>query len=456
MTRITLDTEQLAAVERMVNEPTRAALNASQFGTGKTVVTVEVAQRIAPTGIKMIVAPLNTKYSWEATIKNQYPDELVFHINSKKEGKLALETMLNGFPGWYIIGREYFASAAVRDRIAKFSPSIDFLAYDECQKWANYKSAGFRNMKRIKPGYKMALSATPAANKFTGLFAITQWLWPKLEGHASYWRFVGQWCETTEDHFAGTVPVGEKEPKGSFVLTLPCYVRLTKDFGEPIEDKIIVRLSAKERRIYDEIEKTMITWLEDNPLVISLPITKRLRLRQASLGELAYDKDADLVYFAEDMKSSKYDALVEFMKEHDDEPMLIFTHSAKYAHTVAWQLIRDGYKALPYTGEVPETERHALKQAFQDGEIDYIVATPDSIGEGVDGLQHRAHIMAWLSRSDNGMLNEQAFRRLYRRGQTKTVISMDFVAENTYDEGQLSTLVKRALDMNRSLKYEDK
>jgi len=452
LSRIQLDPEQIEAVNRAINEPTRAVLNASQYGTGKTVVTVEVGQGVAPDGIKLIVCPLMTKHSWRETILNQYPDQDVKFINSLKSGKQALEAMLSAVPGWYIIGREYFATRNVSDRIAKFSPNIDFLAYDECQKWSNHKSQGFSKMKRMKPQFKMALSATPAGNKFTGLYAITQWLWPKFEGHASFWAWVKDWCETEEDYFAGTIVVGEAEPKGKFVKSLPCYIRLTKDFGDPVHERIVVELSAKERKIYDQIEKTMIAWLNDNPMVIKLPIVKRLRLRQASLGEISYDKASDTVYYDDNMKSTKYDALLDFIKRNEDEPMLIFTHSAKFADVVAYQLIRDGYKALPYYGEVPETERHAIKKAFQDGDIDYIVATMDTIGEGVDGLQHRAHIMVWLSRSDNGMLNEQAFRRLYRRGQTKTVISVDIVAKDTYDDGQLSTLVQRAIDMNRSLR----
>lgn len=452
MGRITLDPEQAEAVERMVNEPTRAALNASQYGTGKTVVTVEVGQRVAPDGIKLIVCPLMTKLSWEHTIKQQYPDAEVAHINSRKQGQYNLERLVGGAEGWYIIGREYFASKKVADQIAKVSHKIDYLAYDECQKWSNRATAGFRNMKRMRPKYRMALSATPAGNKFQGLYAITQWLWPKFEGHASFWHWVADWCETEEDYFSGTQVVGEKAPKGGFVASLPCYVRLEKDFGEPIETALYVQLSPTERKIYDQIEKTMIAWLKDNPMVIKFPMTKRLRLRQASLGEISYDPASDTVYFEDDMKSSKYDILHEFMKEHTDEAMLILTHSAKYAETVAYKLIQDGFKALHWTGSVPEDVRHAMLEAFKNGDLDYIVATPDSIGEGVDGLQHRARIMVWLSRSDNGMLNQQAFRRLYRRGQKRQVVSVDIVAENTYDEGQLSHLITQAINMNRSLK----
>lgn len=446
---ITLDSDQLAAVDRMVHEPTKAALNASQYGTGKTVVTVEVAEGIGA-NVKLIVAPLFTKYGWEKTILGQYPNATVSHINSRKAGQLALDALLDGVAGWYIIGREYFASKSVHFRIAKASTKIDFLAYDECAKWANRKSQGFRIMKTMKPGYRMALSATPAANKFSGMYAITKWLWPKIVPN-SYWNWVEEWCETELDFFAGKVVTGELFP-GKYVAQLPCYVRLEKDFGEPYEEVIEIDLSAKERAIYEKFEKSLIVWLNDHPLIASVPIVKRIRLRQMTLGEVSIDPDTDEVYFDNDMKSSKYETLLSYIGEHPNEPMVIFTDSAKYADVVAYKLIQDGHKALPWTGAVPEDVRHELKEAFLDGRIDFLVATIPSIGEGVDGLQHRARTMVWLSKSDNNMLNMQAFRRLYRRGQERQVVSVDIAARDTYDLGQLSSLVQQALRMNASLK----
>jgi len=452
MTRLVPDEEQQAAIERMVNEPTRAALNASQYGTGKTLVTVEVGQQVAPQGVKLIVCPLFTKYSWEHTILGQFPDASVRHINSRKAGQEALADLVSGVPGWYIVGREYFATKRFRTALndGSLSGRIDFLAYDECQKWANRNSQGFKWMKKVKPGYKMALSATPLGNKFENFYAIHQWLWPKLEGHASFWKWVADWCETENDYFAGVQIKGEKNP-GEFAKSLPCYVRLTKDFGDPIEQQVFIELSPKERAIYDKFEKHLIVWLNENPLIAKLPITKRLRLRQMTLGEVSINPETEAVEYALDMKSTKYDTLVDILREAE-EPAVIFTDSAKYANVVAVRLVRDGFKALPWTGEYTEDVRHALKDAFVRGEIDYIVATIPSIGEGVDGLQLRARLMVWLSRSENNMLNQQAFRRLYRRGQKHQVVSIDIVALDTYDEGQLSSLNRTEANMLLSLR----
>ncbi len=440
----------------MASEPTRAALNASQYGTGKTVVSVEVAASIKAR-TTLIACPLFTKYSWATTIKRQYPNAKVNFIDSSKSGRIAIDDLLGGVPGWYIIGREYLASKNVKDKIALYSPNIDMFIYDECARWANRKSAGFRMMKTMKPKYKMALSATPYGNKFDNFYSITQWLWPKFEGHASYWKFVADHCsmaQVGDEDWSPFGPVirGERIP-GQFVSSLPCYVRLEKDFGEAIEETIYVELSSKERAIYDKFEHKLIVWLKDNLLVEKLPITKRIRLRQMSLGEVSYDPDTDTVYFDADMKSTKYETLKSIIEEYPDEPILILTDSAKFAEIVALRLIVDGYNALPWTGRVSEDARHAMKEVFEaDAGLDYIVATIPSIGEGVDGLQHRAHIIVWLSRSENNMLNQQALRRLLRRGQTKQVISIDIAALGTYDEGMLSNLIQQTLAMNKSLK----
>lgn len=449
---LTPDPAQEEAIERMVAEPTKAALNASQYGVGKTLVTVEVAKRLGGE-VNLIVCPIFTKKSWAATIIGQVPDATVKMIDSTRVGRQHMVELLAGDPGWYIIGREYFRSKQ-KQFINPMSHKIHFAAYDECQAWANHKSTGFILMKKFKPQYRMALSATPARNKFTGMYAITQWLWPKLEGHQSFWTWVEDWCETHDDYFSGTVIDGELNP-GSFVKTLPCYIMLEKDFGTVEEIEIIVELSAKERKIYDEIEKRMIAWLDENPLVIKFPHTKRIRLRQVTLGEISYDKETDTVFFDKGMKSTKYDTLKQIMQEFPDEPMMIFVASQKYAETVTAKLQDDGFRVFEWSGAISAAKRDQIKQWFLDGEIDYIVATPASIGEGTDGLQHRSRFMVWLERSDDGMHNEQAFRRLFRRGQTKQVISVSIIAEDTYDRGQLSSLITQKLAMNRSLRKKE-
>lgn len=446
--RMTPDAEQELAIQRIVNEPTKAALNASQFGTGKTLVTVEVGLRL-DAEIVLIVCPLFTKLSWQETILRQDTTATVRMIDSRKAGKESLQALMNREPGWYIVGREYFASKSVADQFVRISPHIDLLAYDECAKWANRKSRGFAHMRKIKPKFKIAMSATPWANKFENIWTICRWLWPDTTPR-SFWAWVNEWCHTEQDYFAGVIVKGEKNP-GAYVTSLPCYIRLEKDFGEVHEVRIPVMLSVRERRLYDQFNKKMIVWLNDNPLVAKLPIDKRNRLRQMTLGEVFYNEELDTIDFDVDMKSTKYDTLKDIIVAID-EPMLILTESQKFARVVTQKLQRDGYRAMEWSGKVSEAERNAIKQAYTDGEVDYIVAVIKSIGEGTDGLQHRSRTMVWLSRDESGYHSEQAFRRLYRRGQKDQVVSIDIEAVDTYDTGVLDSGIYKALARNDSLK----
>jgi superfamily II DNA or RNA helicase len=163
--------------------------------------------------------------------------------------------------------------------------------------------------------------------------------------------------------------------------------------------------------------------------------------------------DDGVVSFAEDCKSTKIDELFQIISDHPDgEQMLVLTHSQKFANVVVKRLQKAGHTAFEWSGTQPQTARDKALEAFIAGEVQFIVAVISAIGEGTDGLQEAANVMVWLSKDDNRLLNEQAAGRLDRRGQKRSVLSYEIVAEDTYDEGQLSNLVEKQLQMNNSLR----
>jgi SNF2 family DNA or RNA helicase len=203
--------------------------------------------------------------------------------------------------------------------------------------------------------------------------------------------------------------------------------------------------------MYTEMESNLVTWLGDNPMVAELPITARARLRQITLGTPTFNAEGE-VDFDINSKSSKIDALKEIISDLDDEPVLIFTHSQRFCPVVVHRL---GNRAVEWSGKTSARERERILSQFgtRNGPR-YIVATIAAIGEGVDGLQDRCNTEVWLSRSDDRIINEQAGKRLHRRGQKRAVRSIDIIAPNTYDEGILSGQVRQALAMNESMRRE--
>jgi superfamily II DNA or RNA helicase len=186
--------------------------------------------------------------------------------------------------------------------------------------------------------------------------------------------------------------------------------------------------------------------------VVEVPIVLRTRLRQATLGLFKLDDD-EVIRFDNDCKSVKIDVMFDILEDDfGNESALILTDSRKFADVVVQRLRNDGKTALPWHGEVSGDRRQEAKEAFVSGECKYLVAVISAIAEGVDGLQHGTRNILWLNRSDNRILNEQVVKRVHRRGQEKSVRSIELIAIDTYDSGTLSSQIQKAIDMNKTLK----
>lgn len=443
---LTLEPEQLEAVTRITTETTMAALNASLMGSGKTLMATEVALR---TGSKviLIIGPLNTYWGWYDTIQRQTGySAFVRKIDSSKNGKVAMEELLAGKEAWYFIGREYF-----RTKDWSKVKTIDYAMIDEVQSFQNRNSKGFKALKTLTAKRRLAMSGTPFGNRFEGAWAVTKWLW-KDHVPNSFWQWAQQWCELGFSPFTKYEITGEKNP-GAYIANLPCYVRIMPNHNlEVVEETIFVDLVPAQKKIYDKFQKDLVVWLKDNPLVAEVPIAARIRLRQMTLAVPSLDDEGGLI-FEDDAVSTKWNALSDLIDDND-EPMFILTDSQKYARIVTNRL-NQKFKsevAFEWSGQANQNQRETAKQAFLSGKLKFIVAVIPAIAEGVDGLQNACSTVVWLSHSDNNLLNQQVLDRIRRRGQQNTVRVYDIVARDTYDEGQLDTLLERQLQMNATLR----
>lgn len=444
MQRLTPNDEQERDIQAIINEPTKAVLEASEMGTGKTLVACEVIIRTKADTV-LIICPLSVRVNFETRLKAQGSDLRQVRIDGTLKGKAAFADLEKGVSGVYVVGREYFR---LKDW-HKIKP--DVVIFDEIHAVQNRKSLGFRQLRNLKAKrLKIGMSGTPSGNRFEGMWSITRWLWPDLV-ERSFWRWAAEWTKVVDDYFAGKKVVGEREP-GAFVKSLPLYIRREANLDvEYIEETRYVELTPTQRKIYDQMEKDMVMWLEENPSVAEAPVVQRIRLRQITLGVPTMGDEGEIT-FKEDCKSSKIDALKDIIKDLDDgEPILILTDSAKFARVVAHRL---GKKAEVWSGAESDRRRENIKADFLSGSVQWLVATIPAIAEGVDGLQSVASHVVWLSRSENRILNEQAQARLHRMGQTDHVRGFDIQALNTYDSGQFQRLELQAAEMRASLGKE--
>lgn len=436
------------------------AIIATQVGGGKTLVAVEVALRTNSKSV-LIIAPKGThERGWAKTIKRQSPNAQVMQLNSTYIGRKNLDKLARGEEGWYLISPEYFR------RFGWQGIKPDIAIFDEAHRASNRKSKTSVMLNTLKAKRRIAMSGTIAGNSVDGFWSIIKWVYPEVAGR-SYWNWVDKYCETENQYFGGKTVIGEKVA-GMITESIPCYIRHLKreacceyhptgmDSSLPPVDEVVrvVELSSPQKGLYQRLEKDMVAWLGENPLVVELPISMRVRLRQITLG-MPTVSEAGEVSFADDCKSSKIEELLQIISDHPKgEQMLVLTHSQKFAKVVTKRLIMNGFSAVEWSGAITQDVRNKSLTAFVANEVQFIVAVISAIGEGTDGLQEAASTVVWLSRDDNNIMNEQASGRLDRQGQTRRVVSYDIVANNTYDEGQLSTLVRTRLAMNASLRKE--
>jgi hypothetical protein len=243
----------MKAVERITSEATKAALNASLMGTGKTLMAVESAIRLG-SKVSLIVGPLNTYWGWWDTIQRQTGyTQTIRKIDSSKSGQEAMELLKSKTEGWYFIGREYFRTKDWKGIVP------DIALIDECHFAQNRHSKSFKSLQNLKPKFKLSMSGTPAGNKFEGFWAVTRWLWPSVIP-GSFWKWANQWCRMAYSPFTKHDIVGELNV-GAFANSLPCYIRLEPNHNlEVVEETRYVDLLPAQKKVYEKFEKDLVVW----------------------------------------------------------------------------------------------------------------------------------------------------------------------------------------------------
>lgn len=477
------DLDQKKVIDSVSQEPSKASLLACGLGTGKTVMAVEILKNIDPSRT-LIIAPKSTfgfeptefdeGNGWIGTLRRQGYEGPITVVKDRDDVK-------DG-PGLWIIGREA-VSAYTRKTKKKEGldwskvEKYDLVIYDEVHFIGNRKSESFNTIVKIRSDWRIGLSGTPFRSSFNRIWAVCRWLWPD-KVRKSYWSWHYDYVKTEKVYREDGTPVmgpggkqvekitGEKNP-GEYVSLLPNYHRIESTENRTLHT-IEVDLSATQRRMYDRMEQDAMTYVQDDMALASIPIHKRLMLREITLGvpsevltttkvrsKDGSEYESDSLVFSVPVKSTKMDALMEYLGDYDpdENPVLIGTHSKKFA-LAAIERIRKTYPSAElWTGDTKQSERDEIKKRFFSGESSIVLCTPHSFGTGTDGFQHRASTIIFLSRTESITENDQFIGRLDRRGQkSKNVRVIDIIGHNTYDRGQLSDHAMRELEVKRSLK----
>lgn len=411
-------------------------------GLGKTIATCALMDELDARRT-LIVAPNTAKDSvWRAELELRLPDwEVVVLPNSKaKRERIVQDVRRRGKdarPLAFIVHYEALALIAGKTRNAKGRLTLgdgwralgewDLVVLDEGHRIKNARSQMARAAKRIPSRARVVLSGSIIENELEEMFSPLQFLFP--DRYRSKWR---DWNDRYLNYVMGDfgqICVGVKDDRldelrdelGVFLV----YRRKEDELDLPkkTEQTLLVDLTPRQRKAYDELRDTFLTQLDDGTIVKAADgLAQLTRLRQVATG---------LDLFGAVQDSTKIDTAVELILDND-QPTVVFSWYKAAAHALANALRRHRIDPFIVDGDVPQRERGQLIARFQAGEGRVFIGTLSTLGESVN-LQ-RASAAIFLDRAWNPALNAQATDRIYRIGQRRPVTITHLVARDTVDE----------------------
>lgn len=479
------DPLQEEAIRRIEQSTSGALINGSGTGSGKTRVAVSGALSRGARRV-LVVAQPKVFENFQETLKIEADLELrpcgnaKFQDFTKAQMIANKEACMGGEDGWFFVSRELFQRESWHTRTIKHRNgresrktefvhmwdlvrSFDFVIYDEMQMMASVKSKSQKSVRETRSNFLLGQSADWFGAQYENMYHVAKTFWPGWVDSdiGKFDQWVDDWMKTEYDHFAYNKKrvVGEQWP-GAFSAILPDYVFIPSPIEKPEPERHYIDLSPQQRRLYNELNKKLAAEIEGDLLVVELNMHLTARLRELTLGvfhpvsELRRDKktgemvEKQTIDYRPGDSSTTIDEILEIRKEHPGEPIIVLTHSRKFAEKAAIDL-----GGLPYTGNQTDKEKDAAKMAFLTGECDVLVGT-EAMCEGLDGLQKVCRIAVIASRPGKNYMTSQFIGRIARRGQGRTPLAYEIVRRGTIDVGVVDNAIEKAIALNKARAVE--
>lgn len=333
-----------------------------------------------------------------------------------------------------------------RDNISDIDTTIhyDFVVFDELTSYKNIKSKRYKIANQIKADYKIGLTGTLLANGAIDIYAQAE----VLDIHYPHRNFYSWRADFFRDIFKNAPVTFEK-----WELNVDLDILL-----KPIKDNIFT-LSAEdwleipektehivpvilEKEIYKNInELNSFLSTEINGEVVDIKEKAKFSKLQTMCNGFVYDEDGNAIRTE---KSTKLNAVVDKaceIVENNERVLIIYA----YREEEAWlkeMLTAEGLRVINVKDD------DDFIQKWNKGEIDVLLAHPESAGHGLN-LQYGGRNIIWSTLTYNYEFFAQGNARLARQGQTGNVQIYYFIASGTIEERVVSALTKKSNEQQK-------
>lgn len=421
-----------------------------EMGCGKSLTAIAAMGALYERGLirrVLVACPGSVVSVWDAELRKFADFDYTFTslLGTKQQRLKKLDALQAEGRGLLVAGINY--ESTFRDGLfeAMLAYAPDMVICDESQRIKNPKAQQTQAMVDIgrRAQYRLALSGTPIQQDVRDVFS--QWLFldQNVFGDNVY-AFIGRYCR--KGGFGGKQIIGTKNEEELSERMHSISYRITKEDALDLPPETYeyrsVELSAKERKIYDEMRKNAYIELsEDKQVQATTVLTKLLRLQQIAGGFLRADDDER----ATQIGTSKLDALADIIEDYvicEGKKLVIFARFLpEIAAIDALLSERDiGHRVI--TGAVGLADRGAMVEEFQNDErVKVFVAQTQTAGLGI--TLHAASVAVFYSIDWNLANYQQALARIHRKGQHHPCTYIHLIADRTVDGTIMDALDKK-------------
>ncbi len=421
----------------------QGACLADDMGLGKTIQLLAFLQHLkAEQELKrpvLLVAPTSVLTNWLREARAFTPElSVVEHYGPRRPSTPA--ALLKKLEGVDLVLTSY----GLLQRDSEVLSSLDWqgVVIDEAQAIKNSsarQSQAARDLARpLKQSrFRIALTGTPVENRVSELWALMDFLNPKVLGEEEFFR---QRYRLPIERYGDMASVRDLKARvGPFILRrLKTDRSIISDLPEKVELSEWVGLSPEQVKLYRRTVEDTLDAIARAPVgqkhgqVLGL-LTKlkqvcnhpALMLKETAVGE---------GFSARSAKVQRLEEIVEEVIEAGDRALL-FTQFAEWGHLLRAHLQQRFHQEVPFLyGSTSKAERQAMVDRFQEDprgpQLFLLSLKAGGVGLNLTRASHVFHIDRWW----NPAVENQATDRAYRIGQTSRVMVHKFITSGSVEE----------------------
>ena len=414
---------------------TGRCLIGDEMGLGKTIQAIAAMELFAAhfgTERVLVVCPTSLKHQWQREIA-RFSGRDAQIVSGGRAARMEHYAQ----PGFCKI-TNYEKLSPDLEFIQAWSP--DVVIVDEAQRIKNWNTIAARALKRIESPYAIVLTGTPLENRLEELLSIIQFVDRHRLGPTWRLRHNHQMLDES-----GRV-VGYRDLDKIGKTLQPVLLRRRKS-------EVLNQLPAR----VDNTIFVPMTWQQTAEHQANAMLVQQIVRRWRRTGFLSDVDQRRLMCALQNMRMScnstylldgktdhgaKTDELITLLDELFEQPdikVVIFSQWVRTHELIVRRLNRRRWGHVLFHGGVPGDQRGALVDRFNNDPVCRVFLSTDAGGVGLN-LQHAASVVVNMDLPWNPAVLEQRIGRVHRLGQTRGVQVVNFVAENTIEEGMLSVL----------------